>query len=732
MLHLVLTKHQYRTSTTETNFEVLQDVANDPEVKRLCEQFRATGDLDFKLQLPVLLTSKDMFTIDMDGKSHKDGNKEDLDIELIRSKVPHSACFISPSGTGIKIVIRVSREPKPGERAAITFYLRQQIADITGLKLDGGRSDIAFLSDYPLHVSDGVFEIPDEFPRKKARTDAKMWVARTIDAECCETSDDLQRLADTLNFYPNESDYKDWLAVVIAALVRYGDEAIPLLEAKWESEIPYPVIQQWAIDNECNAEILDYLWATRIKKDDRKDRGDMYQREVITGSTGAGKTQKVIEEITSRYEESEDAHTSYGIYVVSSVVQALDFSERLRQNGVTFEVLVSKPKYKELDPDTRRKVSVTSGNMAAVKIVQLASLKTGTHYRYIFKDHRRLDHLYIDELVFQDFVRPSLLKSSVSRSTTGISVDGDLEAYYDKAYSVDDREYAMELMLRDEKTHFVSSLLFQPADMTVLSTEELTVHCLEELGYQKTVLRKTETKELKEKCTLHVAVMDDCILEFVQSKHFGLLKKEHGFTLFANNCEFADENLVSSKGKEILGKNLVVIRNLPPHSVESLEEQYISCFKDTTVDPVALFYKDQLMQAAGRSIGFRGGNEVWVIVHTTVWTRIKNLDYIYAIKNWDLELSPEFKDELQQIRMNKRNDSNELKKQKAIRQQKEKESRIKTHLINTGDPNDKITAKMLKDKFGSGFKLTDVEKVHGVEQQRTNSERYIEGFRIAA
>ena len=725
MLHIATTSQQIRD--TEIDLEDLQMFMQEPIVKAPCEQFRETESLQDKKKIPVILLSGPHFSIDFDGKSHTNGNQEDLDFELIASQTNHAACYPSPSGTGLKLIIEVNRDPKPGERAAITFYLREKIAGITGLKVDGGRSDIAFLSDFPLHISNKVFEIPDEFPKKRARSERK------LGSECYGTSDDLHRLADILNNYPNEADYNDWLAVVIAALVRYGEDAIPLLQEKWETDVPYPTIMQWAIDNECNADMLDYLWRTRIEKDDCFDPEGKYTRDIIAGATGSGKSGRAIAVIHSKFEEPEEVYSSYIIVAVSSVAQAIDFSERLRGMRISFEILVSAGKYMEVDCSTRKKLSITSSNNTAVKIIQLASLKNGGHYRHIFSERRRLDHIYIDELVFTDFVRPSLMKSSVSRATTGISLDGDLLANYDKVFSPADLKHAKDLWVRDNKSHFVSSLLFQAANTTVLSTEELTIHCLEELGYKKTIIKKEETKALKDKCTLHVAASDDFIVEFVQSKHFELLKNEHGFTkVFANNCEFADENLVSSKGKEILGKNLVVIRNLPPYSIESFQEQYSLCFKDTSIDPIALFYKDQMMQAVGRSIGFRGGKEVWVMVHTKVWDRIKHLDYIYTIKKWDLELSPEFKEELRQLRLKQRQDSGDRDKQKAIRWQKEKEAKLRTHLINTGNPEDKLTSTELKEKFGKGFTVPNVEAALGIKAKRTSSERYIEGFKYAA
>jgi hypothetical protein len=725
MLHIATTSQQIRD--TEIDLEDLQMFMQEQIVSEPCERFRTTESLNDKKKIPVILLSGPHFFIDFDGKSHKDGNQEDLDFELIASQINHAGWFPSPSGTGVKFLIEVNRDPKPGERAAITFYLREKIAGTTGLKVDGGRSDIAFLSDFPLHISGGVFEIPDEFPKKRARSERK------LGSECYGTSDDLHRLADILNNYRNESDYNDWLALVIAALVRYGDDAIPLLQEKWETDVPYPVIQQWAIANECNADMLDYLWSTRIEKDDCFDPEGKYTRSVITGPTGSGKSEFAFNEIASKYEEPEEVYSSYVVFVASSVAQAIDFSKRLHEKGISFEILASKAKYMEVDPDTQKKLTITSSNDTAVKIVQLASLKNGGYYRHIKSEHRRLEHLYIDELVFHDFARPSLLKPAVSRATTGVSVDGDLKSHYIKTFTDADLKHAEDLQAINSRSHFVSSLLFQAANTTVLSTEEFTVHCLVELGYEKTVLKKEETKALKDKHTLHVAVSDDFIVEFGQSMHFDLLKKEHGFTnVFANNSVYANENLVSSKGKEILGKNLVVIRNLPPEAVEQIEELYASCFKDTAIDPVGLFYRDQMMQAAGRSIGFRGGNEVWVMVHTRVWDRIKHLDYIYTIKNWDLELSPEFKEELREIRRKKRYESGERDKQKAIRWQKEKEAKIRTHLINTGKPEDKITKKMLKQKFGNGFTLADVEDTFGVKRKRTNSGRYIDGFKIAA
>lgn len=252
----------------------------------------------------------------------------------------------------------------------------------------------------------------------------------------------------------------------------------------------------------------------------------------------------------------------------------------------------------------------------------------------------------------------------------------------------------------------------------MLTTEELTIACLERLDFKITTLKKKETDTFRDTCTLHISCSPDYVVEYVQNEELMLLIEDYKFQgVFANSCEYATGNLITIKGQHLVGKNLTVIRNLPLDFVSMVKDLFFKCFKTTDIDPVALHYKDSLMQAVGRSIGFREGTEAWVMVHSRVWSMISEYDFIYKIQNWNVDVSDELKNKIQDNRTKRKQIAKVNDDRKSVFWAKEKESKIQNKLAVTDDQNCTITKADLRKILGTGFTLTEVaaafnKKIH--------------------
>ena len=704
----------------------VRDICADPAVKELCAKVRAATDESeqkrLKKGLPAIMASGKHVWLDVDGSNHADGNQEDIDFHSIAALIPHVLWFISASGKGMKILIKLNRDCDESERSDLKSYICTTIAEMTGLVVDDdSRLDITFASDSEVHYSHQTFPIPDVLEKTSVADKTQLFAF-----ERDSMSGELYKLVEILRDYPERTAYKQWYGFVIAALSRYGVDAIPVLESKWESDVPYSTLLRHSFGK--NSDFLDVLWNCRIVKNETYDRKRTHRRRTVGGAPGAGKSKLVIDEIGNQFSEPDDVYSNYVIYVVPSVAQAIAFAEKLKEQAISYEILVSKDTYEKAKPWIKSQLSRTSSNDTMVKIIQLASLMTGSYYKHVKREHRRLEHLYIDELTLTDFIRPSLAKSLIPRAFLGIRTDDDIHSLYEKRYSGNDYEYAKLLIENHSSNHFVSSILFQGVDTTVLSTEELTLCCLEQLGFERKTIRKKATEALAETCTLHLFESDDIILKFVQHKCFKSLIEEHGFeNVFANRSEFATGNLMTIKGQHLPGKNLSVIRCLPQEVTGAIAELYSSCFNNKVIDPVALYYKDSLMQAVGRSVGFRGWTEGWVMVHPRVWSIIKDSQFIFKIQDWSVAIDPEFRRSRQQ----QKDSYKERDDERARFWKEEKAAKIKNRLIQTGNPNDKLTKEMLKLMFKKGVTLPDVAEVFNVTVKITKKGRYIEGFKSA-
>lgn len=708
----------------EFPLEALDQMKQQEFIIEPCKRYRETGELEDKKKLLVLLASDRHFFIDIDGANHVDGNS-DVDIDKIIPLVPHVAWFKSPSGKGLKLLLEVNRDCITGERATISKHLLDTIHKQTGSIVDNCRTDIAFVSDYPVTFSNQIFQIPDKFEKY---IKAGFTGRADHSSDVGQHSRDLRKLAELLDNCPVHSGYYNWLAIVMAVLRLYGESAIPLLENKWYSEVPYNKLMEYAY--KYSTDILDIIWDRRIRRNatigSRK-----YSRRVITGATGAGKSQFAINEMRSQFFDYNSELFKYAIYVVPSTKQAIDFSLKLDQAGISYEILVSSQTYDTLDAHNKSKVVTSSCNKKSVKIIMLAALKRNSHWNMISRDKRKLCNMYIDELTFLEFVRPSLYTQDLSYSYSGIKTSSELLQHYKKSFSKSDLKYAENLLAISDNNHFVSSMLYQDVDTTVLTTEELTTECLEAQGFIKTIIRSKETSVFKNTCTLHVSESPYYVLKCVESELFQKQIDEIGYdNVFANKCKFASGNLVTIKGQHITGKNLSIIRCLPRENVGAIDDLFKRCFWNLEhIDPVSLFYKDSLMQAVGRSIGFRGHTEAWVMIHSTVWKMIKDTEWIYKLNNWSIELDPDLLKEIDEHRFNLKSIMSNTYELKAQFVKNEKAKRIEATLVVTGNPKDVLLPKDIKQIFGTGYTLKEVASCFNLTPSRTKSKFFIKGIK---
>jgi len=667
---------------------------------------------ELKQYLPLLMLDEDLFAIDIDGSNHKSGNAMDIPFDEIAKKIPHLAWFISPSGKGMKLIIQISRKCAKDERKGIYIYLLEQIAETTGLVIDpDSRNDVAYCSDQPLHISDGIFDVPEVLEKQ-----AIVQPAVRTKTKSGSMSKDLRRLKEILDLCEDKTSYKRWVAIVMSALMLCREDAIPLLKLKWDTRIPYESMLKCA--GSYNSNILDKMWCDRIKQCGRKEN-DPYSRKAFAGATGSGKSAAAISNMKSAIVDREDVLKNYVICIVPSVVQGIDLAKKLKKVGITYEIIVGKQKYSESPPNIQKLLVTESSKKTNVKIIQLAALKGNSFFNYVYSDNRRLRHIYIDELTITDFIRPSIMTSSSVRGQLEISTDDTMIAKYKKEFSNEDLSFAKKLAENRDDSHFISSILFHDVDTTVLTTEDLTIECLERLDFKITTLKKKETDKFRDTCTLHMSISPEYVVEYVQNEEFKLLIDDHKFdNVFANKSEYATGNLITIKGQHIRGKNLTIIRNLPLDFVAMNKDLFTRCFKTSEIDPVALLYKDSLMQAVGRSIGFRGDTEAWVMLHSKVWSMLSGYDFIYKIQDWKVEVSDGFKNKIAEKRNSRKETAKVNNDRTSVFWAKDKEAKIKNKLAVTDDQSCIITKENLRRIFGTGYTLTDVaavfnKKIHG-------------------
>jgi len=698
----------YETNVEEITLDEIYELIKDENAQTCVNFIRNEPSLEkrreFKKNLPLILAEDGFYWVDIDGLDHLSGNDiSDLDLGEICSLVPCYMAFISTGGEGFKLLIKSNYSP-------INYIQETLSKEGINVKIDRARTDMTFISYDPnVMYEKQELIIPVEYVIHDKVEEEKNFLP-IIQAI---KKFDINVVSQLLQSMEDRYDYKTWLALVGSILSTFGEEAIPYLQKKWvEDDFSYKTMlttcRNW------NNNILTTIWNRRIRKNYYNNK----KMRVVGGPTGVGKSLLFIGEVI------DDKSENYFIYVTPSVKQAIDMMVKLNKNGITNEILVSeetKEKYQN-DFSIYVHLKTQSSNNTKVKIITKANAVCGGADKWMKLDSRKCLKMTFDELVMNDFLRPSILNSALVRQKSGKVLNSDLIKVYDSEYP-NDYKYAESLAFSGDNSGFIGCIFGYDVAIDVLSTEELTVKCLKDIGFEEIRLGNDRLHELKES-TINIYHSSLVVKSFLTTNAYkNFITKGKYDVIISDADELADFNHYSSKGLHISKRNLVVLRHFGNDREESIRQLYSSVFKDG-FDPVNISYYDLLLNSCGRSIGFRGQKEVYVIINQGVFYNIQHyLDNgYYSYKDQELEIDDKSQNEI--ITKRKLTSDRINNAQKVQKNNRDMERKVVvTQKLKKGTT--RLTSANIRDKLGFG-KLEEIAKILGIEVKRNGGMRFIE------
>lgn len=434
---------------------------------------------------------------------------------------------------------------------------------------------------------------------------------------------------------------------------------------------------------------------------------------IVTGPTGIGKSQRF-----TTMASTIDPTNSYCVYIASSFLQLHDMKTKLDRLGVTNEVIASPLsclKYEGIYP-----YLVTSfNNTSAVKLITMGAVMCSPSFTLIQKDQRNKIMTVADEPKLEDVVLPSLLNSPEAIKAYGnilkVNEDKvvinkrDLKQLVDKAYSNDPSPVISRLIAGYDSVQF-------------LTVETLFTEVFRLLGASVNTLGKDKVKFLSSS-TINFKVSKHVTAPFLKTNQYKALVKKYD-NIISNADEEATYNLESSKGLHLPGNNLVVVR-LNPMVVNAKKGLVDSLLPGNTIDVEAKYYYDQITQAVGRSIGFRGSKSVDVIIHSSIMDKVQKLfeDSYYFITFSSLKVSSKSLSTMQGIK-SKLETSNSIiasaKREEKLRMLARECSRYITKPIGNSKSS-RMSSKELKALGLVFHRISDVAEALGVKVRKDNN-----------
>ena len=279
-------------------------------------------------------------------------------------------------------------------------------------------------------------------------------------------------------------------------------------------------------------------------------------KRVIQGLCGSGKSHSKQEEIAHNNERY--------LWVVQSTKQAIDALKRFKAHKVDASIIVCQEtynKYPEYQDNLHLRISATTGR---VIIITMASFLLNSYSDDLNRNGIKIYEVIVDEVEVTDIVRPNLLNIDISslwsNKTTGV------KELYDTNFSRNDYTKALALKNKDIRFNFLTQEITNcKFNITILTTETLISKILEYGGF--TVSKYVRDSKLEDKFKnefyLNIKHSKLVVVEYLKTKEFSDLSKKYDYVI-GNRLDKVETNynLKSSKGLDLIGNNLVIVRNL--------------------------------------------------------------------------------------------------------------------------------------------------------------------------
>lgn len=387
---------------------------------------------------------------------------------------------------------------------------------------------------------------------------------------------------------------------------------------------------------------------------------DLKERNVVFGYEGCGKSSSIFNYLNNNTTKEEIVIFSFKNYFLMRE-QRINWIERYGLDESEIVICGFNQDYEEAnDSYTNPAMPWEIPDSARFVFITQALLQRNRHLELQFeKEKKPIKHIVIDEFDFQMGIIPTFdyLMSAAFDGELTEKIKKEIVKWVSENYTRYDAYAIQHAAIHQDKgfklAHWIESSI---CPVTFLTSELLATSFLELLGFE---VHKIASNFID--CKIHVSTSDVIGRNFFSRMNnqqtwnkigFDVIISDYIGTLMEESeLHISVVNHMKARGSNafIGDKLLTVISHIPQKSIIQIRDAFnyfIKVKKDSSdtlsyKEVSALFYRDRLMQAVGRTIGNRGGNEAWVWVHEDIW---KHIDHFSAIDFIVQQVTSDFAD----------------------------------------------------------------------------------------
>lgn len=365
---------------------------------------------------------------------------------------------------------------------------------------------------------------------------------------------------------------------------------------------------------------------------------------VVNGLEGSGKSSAVFKEMNKLATTRNPVLFAFKNYHLM-VEQLNSWSERFGIKKEEFCICGFNPQYEPgfeayTNPDKPWSVS----KEARFVFITQASVQRNKHW-HLKKNNKSIGwcHIIVDEFDFSTGIIPTFNYMVNYAMTTELSeeMQKKLFSFVRKNYTEEDAylsQKAIEDGKKFEVAHWISS---SAVPITFLTSEILATLFLQNIGFHTIFYGDKEKKD----CKVYFDHKEYISKPFFEEMNKSVLWNKLPYDVIISDLvdmdaseklEVAVVNHTSVRGSNKFTntdkKLLTILSHIPKKAIGVIKDafNYFAqingenkelSFKETS----ALFYRDRIMQAVGRTIGYRGGNEAYLLCHSSIWDGIDEL-----------------------------------------------------------------------------------------------------------
>lgn len=278
-----------------------------------------------------------------------------------------------------------------------------------------------------------------------------------------------------------------------------------------------------------------------------------------------------------------------------------------------------------------------------------ALIQRNKHLEFLMEDtYQSVEyaHIVIDEFDYTSGIIPSLDYQVESLRTLRGEITKTLLQWVKSNYTFTDFVKISSLYKRINRGFTVAHWLdSNPYPITFLTSEKLSSIILSSIGFKIVEVTNKDLESKFKGCAIHYwaseLITRDFILEMNRNVGWNRLPYDlvisdsilpyysAPYATSSLEIQVLNHELVKGSNEHRGKRILTVLSYIPPQVIKEISDAlayFGSEFSFETVE--ALFYRDRLCQAVGRSLGYRGGTETDLIVHSFLFNGIKEIDSV--------------------------------------------------------------------------------------------------------